>query len=567
MHPDQDARLADTLPWLREPDPVPVRAPSAAADHGRGAPVRPAPVPGPPATPRRGLRSRLSARLGDRLPRRRAIAVLGAAGVLAGGYAVTSSTSTEVAGPTQDVPLGETTDDWAARAQVTLTSVDSQLDTIARTEAAWNAVPGNTSSATTPTAVAELKERKALLEKRRAALRSQLDSYRALSGVRADLEVAERNLEAVERALRDAPTTSALSSPDEAAALTALQEQRDLRLRQRDAKKLELASLEGNVEKAAHTPLPDDGQQTTAVSDEVMGVLRGDGRDAPKPVPASGPDRPEVVGPGRDGAPGEERQTTTTSGPPDPRGPRDETAPREPARPGPVGRVVDTVGDTAEGVGDTAAGVGDAVGDTVGGVSGRGSGRGSRGGTPKQESAPAGGGQERTGSGGVVGTAGNAVGDVGDAVTGGAREQAPAPAREVPEKGATPARAVAPAEQPPVAEIVVPQQRSAPPRSTGSGSPASTPGAEMAMAIVSSVPGGEVAAPAVEAAMREQASASGSSQQRPDGSGSATDHTDYSGSTDYSGASSSDGSGESSSSSASYTSAGAGSSSSDTGGW
>jgi hypothetical protein len=160
MQPDQDARLAETLPWLREPDDEPacpsVRSVSRAAATGEdAAALQPA---------HSGGRTGRLARLGDRLPRgKRAIAVLGAAGILAGGYAVTSSESLPQTSPAQTGPRATSEDDWAARAAVTLTSVDQQLDTIAQTEAAWNAKAADQPAGTPPTSVRALNDRKALL--------------------------------------------------------------------------------------------------------------------------------------------------------------------------------------------------------------------------------------------------------------------------------------------------------------------------------------------------------------------------------------------------------------------
>ncbi|OJY45183.1 hypothetical protein [Pseudonocardia sp. 73-21] len=526
MQPDQQERLAETLPWLREPDPEPVLVRPSAA---HAEPERTVRVPAPRAVSPAGRG--LAARLGDRLPRRRrAIAVIGAAGILAGGYAVTSSQSTEVAGPVAQTPQGESSDGWAARAQVTLTSVDRQLDTIAQTEAAWNAMPEH-ATVGTPAAVAELMDRKALLERRKAALQSQLDTYRALARTKADLELSEQNLDAVEKALKDAPTTGAVTSPDEASALAALQEQRDLRIRQRDAKKLELAGIEGNVEKAARAPLPDDGQQTTVVSEKVLDVIHNGGRDGGRPTsPTPGPRRPEVLASGREGEQGQERQATTTSAPPDPRGPRDESAerrsePRPAAAPkGPVGGVVDTVDGALGGgkpdpnTGDRSRGPVGKVADTVGGVLGAG----------KQETKPAAADKAAADKPaadkpaeqpkGPVGKAVDTLGGAVDGLVGGGKGQ-----KESTPKESSPKKSSQKENKPeqsaaakPAADDGAgrsPTPRSAPARSAPAATPARTggdlagsmPGAEMAMAIVSSVPGGEAAAPAMESALRQAA--------------------------------------------------------------
>ena len=53
---------------------------------------------------------------------------------------------------------------------------------------------------------------------------------------------------------------------EQEAAIAALDEQRDLRLRRRDAQRAELASLQDGVSTATRTPLPDDGEATAKVT-------------------------------------------------------------------------------------------------------------------------------------------------------------------------------------------------------------------------------------------------------------------------------------------------------------
>ncbi len=303
MRPEQQARLVETLPWLAEPEPA-----------RRGGVAPPA---------------RAGSHLRPRLRCRGALALLGAVGILASGYSITGSEPAEqAAAPPPAAPGGESADEWAARAEVTLTSVDQQLDVIDRTESAWNSTPTPRPRSTPPAPVAALQGRKALLERRKAALQSQLDSYRALGRTRTDLSLSEHHLDAVEDALTSTSAASAATSPDAAAALAELEQQRDLRLRQRDAKRAELAGLEGNVERATRTPLPDDGEETAAVTASVLEIIHTGGRDHGPPPPKRGPNRPEVVAGAREGAQAQERQSTTTSAPPDPRGPRDESAER-----------------------------------------------------------------------------------------------------------------------------------------------------------------------------------------------------------------------------------------------
>ncbi len=251
MQPEQRARLVEALPWLAEPEPGPAPPPRAVV---------------PPPRPRR----------------RGALALIGVLGVLAGGYAMRSAEPVvATAAPEKAAPTVDPADEWAARAEITLTSVDRQLDVIARTEQAWNASRAQRPGIAIPAAVAALQERRAVLERRRAAVASQLDSYQALSRTRADLQTSEERLDAVEDALQN---PAAPTSPDDATTLAVLQEQRDLRVRQLDAKRAELAGLEGDVERAARSPLPDDGEATTAVSAQVLDAIHGD-----PPAPGRGP--------------------------------------------------------------------------------------------------------------------------------------------------------------------------------------------------------------------------------------------------------------------------------------
>jgi hypothetical protein len=338
LRPNQDAGLAETLPWLREPvDEEPAGwAPVRSVEPLES--VHASSVPAGASRSRGGIAARMLAGMArgarpDELPalrrRRRAVAVLGVAGILAGGYAVTASepVSGRAAPPAQPVPgpeaEGEAEDEWAARAQVTLTSVDRQLDTIAHTEEAWSRLPQERQAAVPPAPVQALKDRKALLERRRATLQSQIDTYQSLDRTRDDLKLTEQHLHAVEKVLRNAPTQPQLP-PDQASVIAALDEQRDLRLRQRAAKRAELENLEKGVRSAVRTPLPDDGQETVAVSDHVLDVIRTDRSGGEH---GSAPRRPEVL-PREERHQQRERQDTATGGPPDPRGPGDETAQR-----------------------------------------------------------------------------------------------------------------------------------------------------------------------------------------------------------------------------------------------
>ena len=87
--------------------------------------------------------------------------------------------------------------------------------------------------------------------------------------------------------------------------------------------------------------MPDDGEATAKVSQDVREIVRNGGTTPARPTDTS-PPRPDVVA-GRDEEDGKPREEVGTSGPPDPRGPRDESEERragreEPSRSGPPNR-------------------------------------------------------------------------------------------------------------------------------------------------------------------------------------------------------------------------------------
>lgn len=166
-----------------------------------------------------------------------------------------------------------------------------------------------------------------MLQRRRATLQAQLDDYRSLRRTEQEIANSEQHLRAVETALADAPPRRHRSAEQEAAT-AALEEQRDLRIRRRDVQRTELASLQDGVSSATRAPLPDDGAATAAITDDVLEMVRNGGTEPARPDPK--PSRPEVVA-GRAPENGKPRQEVGTGGPPDPRGPRDESDERRAA--------------------------------------------------------------------------------------------------------------------------------------------------------------------------------------------------------------------------------------------
>ncbi len=205
--------------------------------------------------------------------------------------------------------------------------MNRQLDTLAQTEDEWRRLP-ESRRAMVPAPVAALAERRSVLQRRRATLQAQLDDYRSLRRTQQELANSEQHLRAVETALADAPPRRRRSAEQEAA-IAALEEQRDLRIRRRDVQRTELASLQDGVSTATRTPLPDDGAATAKVTDDVMEMVHNGGTEPARPDPK--PPRPEVVA-GRESEDGKPRQEVGTSGPPDPRGPRDESDERRAAK-------------------------------------------------------------------------------------------------------------------------------------------------------------------------------------------------------------------------------------------
>ena len=325
--PDGPDALADALPWLR--DAIGTGAARAGDSDDPGAePVR----PGLPAEVTPALEVSSGSRDRRPMPRRRhALALLGVAGILAGGYAVTDAAPepqpVQTAPEGAAAPDGAAADTWAQRATVALASVNRQLDTLAQTEDEWRRLP-ESGRAVVPAPVAALEERRSVLQRRRATLQAQLDDYRSLRRTQQELANSEQHLRAVETALADAPPRRRRSAEQEAA-IAALEEQRDLRIRRRDVQRTELASLQDGVSTATRTPLPDDGAATATITDDVMEMVHNGGTEPARPDPK--PPRPEVVA-GRESEDGKPRQEVGTSGPPDPRGPRDESDERRAAK-------------------------------------------------------------------------------------------------------------------------------------------------------------------------------------------------------------------------------------------
>ncbi|MFC5951853.1 hypothetical protein ACFQH9_26680, partial [Pseudonocardia lutea] len=170
------------------------------------------------------------------------------------------------------------TEQWASRAELVLVGVNRQLDLLARTEQAWNASEA-ARIGTPPSAVRRLQQRRQLLERQRATLQAQLESYRELERSADELERAEARLAAIEKLLAEDPA----GDPAWSAALAA---QRDLRVRQRDGLRQQVDALRAGPDAASRTPLPDpaaEAGRTDRLSAAVLDAAAG--RPAPAPTP------------------------------------------------------------------------------------------------------------------------------------------------------------------------------------------------------------------------------------------------------------------------------------------
>ncbi|HET6257488.1 MAG TPA: hypothetical protein VFE39_02445 [Pseudonocardia sp.] len=307
---------ADATPEAVPPPPRSVSPWSAAASWV----ITPTPPPPPkPEHPR--PENRFAARsAGERkaaasLLRKRAVASVAVASLIAGGggYLLTSTPVpvTPQAQPPSVPPPTANADQWVAHAEIVLASINKQLDIVALTEASWTRLPEHQRSGQ-PGALRALQERKALLEQQRVTLQSQIGAFRNLSDVTTDLAAAQGQLDAVERALRTAPEQT--SSLDQAEAVRNLAAQRDLHLQQRDYNMQELATLRSGVQEALAAPLPDETDQTTPIVERVLALM--DHRPDPRPQ-AEAREQAPAIAPRREST-REERQTISSTAPPDP---------------------------------------------------------------------------------------------------------------------------------------------------------------------------------------------------------------------------------------------------------
>ncbi len=251
----------------RDPGPVPPAADQLPACARQGGPLDPSGAMLQPGWAIRRHRTSGRHRAPESLGRRRTLAVLGAAGIVAGSYALTSlpgeSAAPPMPVPVQAPPVPVSEEHWVVRAQATISSLDRQLDLIDRTERLWrHRRPGGPPPPT-------LEHRRVELTQRRAVLAGQLGTVRSLAHARRELARWEELLRAVGTEL--APERG--PAPD----ATAVARERDRRERRRDAQRQVVEALAADVAAVVRAPLPAGGPRTTEITEEVLDQLP-DGR-------------------------------------------------------------------------------------------------------------------------------------------------------------------------------------------------------------------------------------------------------------------------------------------------
>src|SRR5882757_531365 len=167
------------------------------------------PLPLPPLAPVPGV-SRRRRELAMAAARRcRAVAVLGSAGLLVTGgglMAASSPIGAKSAAVTESPWLASTPEaeqQWARHAQVTLASLDTQLNQVTQTQRIWDAMPPDRRPDPTPTPVRALNARRSLLEQQRVTLSSELATWQSLQDTDQRLADTEDHVSSLDRAIED----------------------------------------------------------------------------------------------------------------------------------------------------------------------------------------------------------------------------------------------------------------------------------------------------------------------------------------------------------------------------
>ncbi|MDT7639594.1 MAG: hypothetical protein QOC83_3882, partial [Pseudonocardiales bacterium] len=282
------------------------------------------PLPLPPLAPLPGVAQRRRQLATAAARRCRAVAVLGSAGLLVtgGGLMAASSPLGAPSAAVAESPWLASTpqaeQQWAQQAQVTLASLDSQLQVVTKTQQSWEALPVTKRPDPVPAPVRALTSRRTLLEQQRAALASELATWKSMQDTNQRLADTEDHVSSLDEAIDDVPQHRQLS-PAETSAAQQLTAQRDMRQRQKDSQQDELDNLRQDLHQAMATPLPDDDNATKSITSMVDQLIEhpDSNNTSRDPNPLGGqPTRPEVISPkDRDD---KDRQDIGNGAPPNP---------------------------------------------------------------------------------------------------------------------------------------------------------------------------------------------------------------------------------------------------------
>ncbi|GLY70827.1 hypothetical protein [Amycolatopsis taiwanensis] len=141
---------------------------------------------------------------------------------------------------------------WVSEAQVTLASVNQQLQQLAETQRVWDALPEHKKAALGPDVPRQLAAHKASLEYEQALLETGMSAWR-------NLQQAQTTVGDLEQQLADVEKVLATSKPDDQNPLVVqLHGQREQLRQQLDAARASMNSFKSRVDEASKTPLPAD---------------------------------------------------------------------------------------------------------------------------------------------------------------------------------------------------------------------------------------------------------------------------------------------------------------------
>jgi hypothetical protein len=219
----------------------------------------------------------------------RAVAVLGSAGLLvSGGSLMVASAPADVsnalnaAGWQASGPNAE--QHWADRAQITLASLDRQLQEVDRAEQAWQLLPTQRRVEPLPIPIRNLQARRVVLQQRRDSLADELSTYQRLQQTDQKLADTQHRIAALNDAGADGrrPTRASHTLADQRG--------------QRDAAQQELLSLRDSVRKAMSSPLPRIPVDTPSITAQVADLIAHPERDKQSRQPdGSGTQQPNPL--------------------------------------------------------------------------------------------------------------------------------------------------------------------------------------------------------------------------------------------------------------------------------